>query len=103
MNKRKKLHRALLLCALPIGSIRPVSLSANDRKDTHILREGATLGRNISTSRRSSSGSKRIDLNISPTATGVSRKHIKIVSITPDAVTILQDANVQKFGRNLSL
>jgi hypothetical protein len=73
----------------------PVLLSANDRKDTIILREGATLGRNISTGRRSSPGLKRIDLSILPTATGVSRKHIKIITITPDAVTILQDLNVK--------
>ena len=75
------------------------SLSLTAPKDqAHILHVGAVLGRNISSGRRSSSSSKKIDLDIPPSAIGVSRKQLKVVNVQPGTVTIRQDMTPNSVG-----
>lgn len=77
-----------------------LSLTASRKHaHTHILHPGATIGRNVpSDSRRSSSGSKKLDLNIPHTASGVSRKQIRIVNVHPGSVTIKQEKILNPIG-----
>lgn len=74
-----------------------LSLTA-PKKDVHILRVGAILGRNVSGGRRSSSSSKKLDLGIPLSSAGVSRKQLKIIGISSDSVSIRQDKPPNSVG-----